>query len=129
MKTDPDLDVVHDTFTYQILLGRDPAKTEDVKKILVAVAWYGPSPGAHGPVGGIDFKNNGKLEMWSLNIGDLVTREKYKGTYQVQGNKVFIEIQLESGKNAKHVGTLSKDGRLETPDMFTFTDDPDNCSA
>jgi len=131
-KVDPDLKSVHGTFRYQKLLGRDPTKPGDIKKILTAIAWYGPSPGAYGPVAGMKFLKEGRVEFWSLDAqSDTIKRVYHTGFYSVEGGKVIIQFgrAIQEG-NATFLGTIRPDGVLEIPSMGTnFTDDPDECSA
>lgn len=126
MLTDPDLATVHDTFGFQLIRGLSPRKTADVKMILCNVNWYGPAPGAYGPMSGIAFKRDGSLRWWTLDpeTGKRAYRE---GAYTVDGNRVTV---IFSGQQKRLEGKLHADGGLTFDGMKEpFTDDPDECSA
>lgn len=126
---DKDLDAIRDTFGYYKLLGFSPKKPRDLRKILVAVTWYGPSPGAYGPTGGADFHEDGSLTTWGLDFTDdgEVRRVSGEGTWKLDGTRILIRF----GSDPKHeaVGALGEDGVLTLDGRSTMTDDPDDCSA
>ncbi len=134
MVNDPDLRVVHDTFGWQVILGRSATKTEDVIKILSEVSWYGPSPGAYGPIAGYDFKPDMTVANWSLDIGsDNVSRVYLNGGYEVKGNNITLIFHDKDGKEERIKGTLSPGGILIFDNgkgrKTKYSDDPDECSA
>ncbi|MCB9652326.1 MAG: hypothetical protein H6730_37830 [Deltaproteobacteria bacterium] len=126
LATDKDLDAVRDTFGYYKLIGLSVKNPRDLRKILVAVTWYGPSPGAYGPMAGADFHADGTLSTWSLDFPEdgSVRRVPGKGTWRLEGTRVLIKA------GAREVAaTLGEDGVLRFEDESTMTDDPDECSA
>jgi tetratricopeptide (TPR) repeat protein len=131
MLQDKDLESIHDTFRWQVIAGRDPAKTKDIRTILVKVSWYGPAPGAYGPMNGIDFKSNGTFSYWDLNIDMEVSRQSYSGKFEVKGKSISLTFDAPThpGGDTRFQGALSKDGILEIAGLGRFTDDQDECSA
>jgi tetratricopeptide (TPR) repeat protein len=131
MRADADLQPVHDTFAWQVMIGLSPRKTADVKRILRAVSWFGPSPGAYGPTGGVTFKGR-TVEVWKQTFneeGD-VGQKRYKGTFVVKGSSVTIRLKKALDGTKVFKGTLGADGELSFPgSLGKFTDDPDECSA
>jgi tetratricopeptide (TPR) repeat protein len=131
MRKDADLQPVHDTFAWQLLIGLSPKKTADVKRILRAVSWFGPSPGAYGPTGGVTFKAR-TVEVWKRTFdkeGNL-GQKKHRGTYTVKGSRITIKLQKALDGKKVFKGTLNSDGELSFPESLgKFTDDPDECSA
>lgn len=131
MLSDSDLTEVHDTFAWQIMKGYSPEKTEDVKKILANVTWYGPSPGAYGPVCGMDFKKDGSIRYWSIDINDgLPKRVYFAGSYKVNGNHVKLNFAKAISGKKPFNGILSNKGELIFQEgLEKLSDDPDECSA
>ena len=134
MLTDPDLRPVHDTFGWQVILKRSTTNTADVIEILSAISWYGPSPGAYGPMSGFDFQKNGSVKYWFLDINaDPVARTYVKGAYKVNENKITITFESKTGNPRTIQGTLSSGGILEFKGkefpLEKYTDSPDECSA
>ena len=123
---DKDLDAVRDTFGYYALLGLSPKRPKDLRTILVAVTWYGPSPGAFGPLSGADFHDDGTLTSWVIDFPDdgAVRRVPRKGTWRLDGTRILIR----TGEREVSA-TLSEDGVLTMEDQQSMTDDPDECSA
>jgi hypothetical protein len=120
---DRSFDSVHGAFRWQRLLGRTPEK--DAREILIAVAWFGPSPGAFGPSAGLKFEADGKVTWWTAQpSADGVKRISKGGTWSVAGNKVSVVV---NGK--AYPGILHPDGSLTFPTLGRFTDDADECSA
>ncbi|MDP8224006.1 MAG: hypothetical protein P9L99_11650 [Candidatus Lernaella stagnicola] len=130
MLTDPDLRSIHDTLFFQNLRGLSPKRDKDVREILVGVQWWGPSPGAYGPVAGVDFQSNGTFRFWALEMGDTVERRKFAGRFEVKGRKVILQFKQPFHGKKKLIGVLRKNGVLffESVD-WRMTDEPDECSA
>jgi tetratricopeptide (TPR) repeat protein len=126
---DPDLASIRDTFGYQLLAGRSVSRTEDLRAILVAVTWYGPAPGAYGPMSGLDFHEDGTVDTWTLDVsGDRVRRRQGKARFSVEGTTVTIHV--EGKRPRRQTGKLGRDGRLRfSGHLGPYTDDPDDCSA
>lgn len=126
---DADLRPIHDTFGYQLLAGRAVSKQEDLRAILVAVSWYGPAPGAYGPMSGLDFHEDGTVDTWTLDVGgEQVRRVRGKARFVVEGSK--LKLTLEGKRPRTLQGTLRRDGTLTIRGLLgPFTDDPDECSA
>jgi hypothetical protein len=124
MKSDTDFDTIRDSFGYQKLLGFSPKKPEDLKRILVGVAWNGPSPGALGPVSRLKFSEGGRLRLSRHDPESLKWKDE-DGRYELDG----LKINLKLGEKA-FVGELGEDGTLNVPELpGPFTDDKNECSA
>lgn len=129
MKSDPDLEPIHDTVGYQIMLGKNPNKTKDAISILINVTWYSPGLGMYGPLSGLNFKTGGVVEKWTFDI-DSQTQGMLKGIYKVDGNKVTITMTNGTEGPSTYNGQLEKDGTLQFEEMFgPFMDMPEECSA
>jgi tetratricopeptide (TPR) repeat protein len=134
MLTDPDLVPVHDTFAWQKIRGLSVATTEDVKKILIAVSWFGPAPGAFGPMGGFNFHENGTFSYWYLDFANNdVVRKQVTGEYEVSGNRVKFTFDIMQEKSGSFQGTMTENGSLilegeEAPEG-PYSDDRSDCSA
>ena len=134
MLIDPDLTPVHDTFAWQKIRGLSPTTTEDVKQILVAVSWFGPAPGAFGPIAGFDFLDNGTFSYWYLDLAnDEVARKQVTGTYEVSGNIVNITFDMMQEKSGTFQGIVTEKGSLILEDeggpVGPYSDDRSDCSA
>jgi tetratricopeptide (TPR) repeat protein len=132
MKDDPDLECVHDTFRYQLLLGLDPTDPEDALLILQRVSWYSYNAGAYGPVEGLDFKENGLLDHWILDVsGDEPVRLTLTGIYSVTEDGMEMRPGSSATIGPRYSMELTEDGRLFihgfTPELFI--DDPRDCEA
>ena len=129
MVKDPDLEPVRDMLGYQLLLGLSLKRTADVKNILKTITWYGPAPGAYGPMSGINFEK-GKVSVWVMEFEeDMPKHVTTKGTYRVEGNRVFIRLEKPLEGKREFEGVLTPKG-LKIPGLpGRFTDDNDECSA
>jgi len=130
---DPAFVIIHGTYRYQMLLGMSPTKTEDVRTMFTRITWYGPSPGAYGPVSGMTFSKKGRMELLYIDFDDpeQVDRVEIQGGYSVSGNEVTIELDkpLPEG-DIILLGILLTDGKLDFGIIIgPFTDDPDECSG
>ena len=131
MLDDPDLESVRDTFGWQKIAGLSAEVPKDLKQILVRVQWFGPAPGAYGPVSGIDFQKNGSFRFWRLSIDENVHRQYVSGKFNLQGTRIVLNFDkpISSTKGTRFEGTLSWEGVLSIKDLDRFTDDRDECSA
>lgn len=134
MRKDSDLTSVRDTFAFQTLAGLSPTDTSDVTRILQRVTWYGSAMGLAGPTSGVDFRSNGAVQFWSLDVESYDRSTGPVGTYSVNGNTVRIELRGNSREQRSVInGILTPDGKLRLPGLSTvdsvFTDDPADCSA
>jgi hypothetical protein len=125
MLKDTDLDTVKDTFRFQMLAKKSLKKPSDLRAMLTAISWFGPSPGAFGPNPLIDFAEDGSVSLSEMDTsGDEIKRTSTKGTFTISGAQIKVEL---NGKT--YVGTLKSTGQLEIKDLATFTDDPSECDA
>ncbi|PJZ38239.1 hypothetical protein CH354_03110 [Leptospira levettii] len=129
--TDSDFFILRGKYHFQKLSGKSK------REILTSITWFGPSPGAYGPMDQFQFKEDGsffyqKLDMTESNpIGKLEFTGRYKWI-----NDSKLEIQFydpspmkEGGKN-KNLRVNYSDGKLEIQGFdHSFTDDNDRCSA
>ncbi|GBF43025.1 hypothetical protein LPTSP2_23210 [Leptospira ellinghausenii] len=129
--TDTDFVILRGKYYFQKLSG----KTK--KDILTSITWFGPSPGAYGPMDQFQFKEDGifiysKLDMTESNpIGKLEFTGRYKWINDSQ-----LEIQFDDPSPRKEIGKNKNlrvnysDGKLEIQGFdHQFTDDNDRCSA
>lgn len=129
---DTDLDPVQDTYIYQRLTGADPETEWGLYRLLANVTWYGPAPGAFGPMSGIDFNGNGRMNLWTLHFKeDQVQRRFFPGRYSVKDGKIIIILDSGYGEDNKREFQGQLKGTTLTIDGFPgpFTDNPDECSA
>lgn len=127
-RVDDDLRAVHDTLGFQrVVLQRKLTTAADRRAVLVAVSWFGPSPGAYGPMSALDFHDDGTVSGWHLVFDDdgAPKRRPLAGRFTMGAQR--IELHLE-GAPAPATATLRWDG-LELDGGERFTDDPDDCSA
>jgi len=132
MKDDPDLECVHDTFRYQLLLGLDPTDPEDALLILQRVSWYSYNAGAYGPAAGLDFKENGLLDHWQLDVtGSEPVRLTLTGIYSVTDDGMEMRPGSSATIGPKYSMELTEDGLLYIHDFspYPFIDDPRDCEA
>ena len=133
MLTDSDLTPVHDTFGWQVIKGLSPSNSGHLVTILANVTWYGPAPGAYGPMSGIEFKPDGSFRYWRLNIDtDKPRKDYFSGKYSVSDGNIRLTFgnppDGASGKR-EYKGKISQAGVLQFEGIEPFTDDPDDCSA
>lgn len=130
LATDPDLAAVRHYWRFQKLLGKRISNEADVKELLVLIRWFGPSPGAMGPVAGAAFKADGSFEFWQLNP-DNGKRRPRTGTYAVKGNAITFSVAAKgSEKAAVWTGVLDDSGELRIKELdLILTDDRSECSA
>jgi tetratricopeptide (TPR) repeat protein len=134
MLADPDLTPVYDTFAWQKIRGLSVTTTDEVKQILVAVSWFGPAPGAFGPIGGFDFLADGTFSYWYLDLtSDEVVRKQVTGEYEVSGSRVKFTFDIMQEKSGSFEGTLTENGLLilegEGAPEGPYSADRSDCSA
>lgn len=132
LRKDPDLAPVRDTFGYQRLVGRDPKDPAGFRRILEQVTWYGPAPGAYGPMSGMRFLGRGRGTGWTLVTDDEgeIRRQETRFRYEVRGLRVRITTKGADGEPTVVEGSIDETGHLRLPGFpGPFTDDPDECSA
>ncbi|MEW5741136.1 MAG: hypothetical protein AB1938_19595 [Myxococcota bacterium] len=126
---DSDFESVHQTIGWQRVKGLTVAK--EAKDILIAVHWYGPSPGAYGPLTELRFVRDGTVQGSAVDVtGDEVKRVPMKGRWTMKGREVTVTYG--EGKDARSiVYRMQDDGRLlqQGEGSELLTDDPDDCSA
>lgn len=120
--------VVHDTFGWQALLGREPSRDSDIKPLLERVSFYGPPQGVYGDTAFLRFRPGGRVAGWEHvwdEKADTVRRAPLSGTYSVDGRKVTLRL----GKDKVWRGELGKDGQLTIEGRGVFTDAPTECDV
>jgi tetratricopeptide (TPR) repeat protein len=125
IKTDPDLDIIRKDFRYLVLIGLSPTKTDDVEEILTSLEWYIVGEGIYNCVGGAKFSKNKQLEFWfydnkfftshDFNIPQL----KYKGAYQVEGNKITVHLEKRMLRRREWTDFLNNDTKYEEKMVFS----------
>ena len=117
-----------------MIRGLSTHATDDVRQILVAVSWFGPAPGAFGPMSGFDFHTGGAFDYWFLVfVDDRVEQKSVTGTFEVSGNKIEIVFDKGQARSGSFQGRLTEKGALvfageDAPDG-PYTDDRSDCSA
>jgi hypothetical protein len=101
---------------------------------LVAVSWFGPAPGAFGPMGGFNFHEEGTFSYWYLDfVDDEVVRKQVTGEYEVSGNKVKFTFDIMQEKKGTFQGILTEKGELifkgDAAPEGPYSDDRSDCSA
>jgi len=135
MRTDPDLQPVHDTFIYQRLLGLRLNSSTDVQKILKRVSWYGQANGVIGPESRIYFEPRGKVILQLLSLGDRDLEIKDEiARYEVRGGRISVFRKDKSGREIVVYGELKPNGELHfdknmPSQLRILTDDSGNCSS
>ncbi|GMU61873.1 MAG: hypothetical protein AMXMBFR34_36360 [Myxococcaceae bacterium] len=126
---DSDFESIHQTIGWQRVKGLTVEK--HARDILIAVHWYGPSPGAYGPLSELRFGKDGAVQGSAVDLsGDEVKRVPMKGRWTMKGR--VVTVTYGEGKDAKSiVYRMQDDGRLlqQGGGSELLTDDPDDCSA
>lgn len=128
MLKDSDLEILKSNYSFYKIAGLSK------KEILEKVTWYGPSPGAYGPVDKFIFKANGKFIYRKINLENSTANlewDEATGTYSWEGeffwlkfNKSKLNFPLSKQK------VKFKDGILEVEGFdHRFSDNTDPCSA
>ncbi len=144
-RRDPDLEPIHDTVGYQVLMGLDPARTEDVIRILQRVTWYGPQSGVCPNPSGLTFKAGGNMSYWYFpeNCEDAPRQRRatVAGTYSVRGSSVTVRLSkpvngrrefrgvLKPVENGEAVLLVPGLGGYEGEIDGRFSDNSSECSA
>ena len=125
IKTDPDLDIIRKDFRYLILIGLSPTKTDDVEEILTGLEWYIVGEGIYNCVGGAKFSKNKQIEFWFydnkffINHDFNIPKLKYKGTYQVEGNKITVYLEKRMLRRKEWTDFLNNDTKYEEKMVFS----------
>lgn len=132
MLKDNDLIIVRGKYSFNALAGFSK------KEILTKVIWYGPSPGAYGPMDQIIFLPNGTFTYSSKKFGDSgeVIQENFSGNY-IWKEEENLSIQFikkspieDSKLKFKNLKVKISNGVLEVEGFeHSFRDEPDRCSA
>ncbi|MCW7487488.1 hypothetical protein EHQ94_08615 [Leptospira meyeri] len=131
MLKDKDLSLLRNTYRFNEIAGLSP------KEIFANIIWYGPSPGAYGPISNLKFDKNGSFEFSLVSFSESdgsLEKPKFKGKYQwISEDKIQLEFQnLPSSfpnQTKKRQARWNKD-RLEIEGFeYQFVDSPDRCSA
>ncbi len=127
MKSDPDLDVIRDTYVYQTLVGLDPKTSQGVTEIIRNVRWWGPQPLA-ATLSEIQFRDDGTFVLsvsgYLEGDGDTGT---FTGTCTVHTTQIVLTLDRALNGRTRLVGEL-KDGMLTFPGVpGPFTDSPEEC--
>jgi hypothetical protein len=87
--------------------GIDPMERHEVvRSALWGNSFYGPNPGAYGPVSRHDFETNGTVNGWSFNI-DTLEHERFSGKYEISDNG---ELSMKLDDGSVKTGQLDVDG-------------------
>ncbi|AKQ65956.1 Tetratricopeptide repeat domain protein [Myxococcus hansupus] len=126
-REDADFEPIRDTLGWQKLLGRDPAREQDVPLLLRAVSWFGPGVGVYGTLQRLRFEPGGRatLRVKEVDAEGTPRERQVRGRYTVSGRQV--DLRLEGRPPTK--GTLTETGALTFPGWETFTDAPSECEA
>ena len=129
-KSDGDLACIHDTLRYQKLLGYAVDDPGAVSHLLTTVAWYGPAPGAFGNMSGLNFKADGTLSLWMLEVTDEVKTLHYTGRWLHRGSRIEVTLdKATTGGVTGFTGTLTESGLQTDGGLGPFADIPSECSA
>lgn len=133
MQSDSDLESIRDTLRYQRLLGKDPAKPADARALLVAVRWYGPSPGAYGNMAEVDFTPSGAFTLSRKVMTDdgEVKVVTHNGTFKVNAATGVATLTLSTALDGKKTlsAKLGADGKLTLDVVGELTDQRSECEA
>lgn len=128
---DPDFSALTGQYLFQKIAG----KTK--KEILPSIIWYGPSPGAYGPMDQLTFKDDGTFVYSKVDFEDSIAngRLQFIGTYKwTSDNEFLIHFMNPSplpmdGKKSE-LKVKYSEGKLEIQGFdHIFTDNNDRCSA
>ena len=125
IKTDPDLDIIRKDFRYLTLIGLSPTKTVDVEEILTGLEWYIVGEGIYNCVGGAKFFKNKQMEFWFyaneffINHDPNIPKLKYKGIYQVEGNKITIHLGKRMLRRKEWTDFLNNNSKYEEKMEFS----------
>ncbi|TGN10583.1 tetratricopeptide repeat protein [Leptospira ilyithenensis] len=130
--SDQDLEILRGRYRFNEVAGI--AK----KVILTKVIWYGPSPGAYGPMDQFTFSEDGTFVYTrkTFEDGGALAQESYNGYYSWETDSQF-QIRFkeksplsEAGQRQKSRRVKYSEGTLEIQDFeHTFSDSSDRCSA
>ncbi|WP_105616388.1 tetratricopeptide repeat protein [Vallitalea okinawensis] len=98
IKNDSDLDMIRKDFEYLQLLGFSTMTDGDIKYILHELDWFINGPGVITPIGGMEFKEDGRFSISFLDLsgfgdGDFeLPSEQFEGTYKVQDREIYFTL-------------------------------------
>ncbi|HYO56825.1 tetratricopeptide repeat protein [Archangium sp.] len=124
-KEDADLDPIRDTLGWQRLLGRSPAKQDDVPELLRRVTWFSPGEGVYGSTRKLTFPERQRVVLWRRLVENPSRTEEQTGTYTVKGRT--ITLSFPGSKPIQ--GRMTARGVLEFEGWGTFLDSPSECEA
>lgn len=132
MLKDNDLTILRGKYRFNALAGFTK------KEILTKVTWYGPSPGAYGPMDQINFLPDGTFIYSRKKFSDSgeVMQENFSGNY-IWNQEENLSIQFikkfpieDSKLKSKNLKVKISNGVLEVEGFeHSFRDEPDRCSA
>ena len=129
MKVDRDFDSVRDTLRYQLLLGRSPAREQDVVPLVVAVTWTLPAVGAFGNPLTLDFSAGGTFAMKLMQLSDDGPKiEVIKGRWTAKGFQLTLDFERAVEGQKRAVGQLTPEGHLVFP-KWDLSDSRSDCDA
>lgn len=131
MLKDKDLSLLRNTYRFNEIAGLSP------KEIFSNMIWFGPSPGAYGPISEIKFDANGSftLSMVAFRESDgALEKPKYRGKYQWISEKV-LQLEFQNLPSSLPNQTKKRQARWNKDSLeiegfdYQFQDSPDRCSA
>jgi tetratricopeptide (TPR) repeat protein len=130
MLKDKDLAIIKGKYSFNALAGFSK------KEILTKVIWYGPSPGAYGPLDQIIFYENGTFTYSIKKFSDSgeILQEEISGKYNWEKEEnLFIQFNKSASiqnLKSKKLNVKISNGVLEIEGFdHSFLDEPDRCSA
>ncbi|WP_244594331.1 tetratricopeptide repeat protein [Leptospira ryugenii] len=131
MLKDKDLSLLRSTYRFNTIAGLPK------QEIFTKIHWYGPSPGAYGPVSSIVFEANGRFTFSMVQFREndgALERPKFAGTYVWISDQVieldFQKVPKSFPKQTKRIKATWKQNSLKIEGFeYSFTDSPDRCSA
>ena len=129
MQEDADFDSVRDTFRYQKLLGLSVKR--DAKRLLEAITWYGPAPGAFGNTMVMTFKPEGRFSLALMDLDEegAPKWDSYAGRVVVKGVKVTLTLERALKGKTVLTGELTDEGVLRFEGLEPLTDQRSECEA
>lgn len=131
MLKDKDLSLLRNTYRLNEIAGLSP------KEIFTNMIWYGPSPGAYGPISEIKFDSDGSFELSLVAFREsdgALEKPKYRGKYQWISEKV-IQLEFQKLPSSLPNQTKKRQARWNKNTLeidgfdYQFQDSHDRCSA
>lgn len=129
---DEDFNSIKEGYRFQELAGKSK------RNILTSITWYGPSPGAYGPIDQFQFKEDGTFLYSKINLegSGPMQRDEYQGVYTWDNDHQFqiqfLQLSPFTGQTGKYKSHRVKysEGLLEIQGFeHSFSDSKDSCSA